>query len=712
MTPRVDCLRAILSLALLWPSASFADQPVQSAKDEKKTTGEIEEIVVTAKRESSLELQTTISEKELSRGRFSETLEGLLENVAGVDLSRKSFAGSNNNKLRMRGFDESRLAVLLDGRSLSGAGVYGGYYIEWSSLSLEDVESVEIIRGAAPVKYGDTLGGVLNIVTRTGSGEPRTIIRTAGGSLASWDARLSHAWKVGPVRYSLSAGRHETDGYLRNASFKRSTVAGKVAVDLPLDLQLRASARYNANECGMVVYNKPDSPYYDSDKPESLENVMGGPYVPFLNHGPGSWGRLDWGDRSHWDDARTQFDFELSRDTQDFDFTLRAYLMEQDRQELFYAIDDPRHLVLKRETQPEKNNWGWKADLSNVFELLGTHVVEYGAEGRYLGYGDIDISYVDQSYFPPPMVPASSSGKQGVSMYHGVYLQDVWHVEGWLDVELGLRFNSFIADGPEKDAPRLDENGWSPRLAVTVRPWHGGHISARYRRAFRFPSLPEYYWWYSGYQPAERKGLGPEKAHLIELEAGHEINKHLSIVLRAYHYIVDDYIRTIFGYRPSRVVYNIDQVDLTGFELEATYKLPLDIRIWANYTWQLTRKSGDVLDSSTISDELVELPRNKASLGLGYFEEAGLNARLVARYVDLRQTVSGDLTTPGGSYLAKLNPFVTLDVYASYPVLRRHAGAEVRVEISVENLLNQSYMEQYGFPMPGIVFMAGMRATL
>ncbi len=700
------------------PSLSAADEPEN--KTEKPVTesgkasedkSESTEIVITAKRHSDAG-QSTISEQELAREQFSKTTEGMLQHMAGVDLTRKSVAGNDRGKVLLRGLDESRTLIMFNGHNLNGAGVYGGYFVDWSSLSLEDIERIEIFRGAAPVKYGNTLGGVINIVTKEGKKTPRTTIRAGGGSLHSWDAQLSHSWGFGPVRYSFSAGHYETDGYLRNAYLKRNTVAGKLTFILPLKLHLSTSVRYSSNNCGMTVYNGPDSPYYDSTRPDSLESSLGGPYVRFLNHGYGKWGELDWGRGSHWDDGRTQFDVSLSREVAGLAFSAGAYLIEQKRTEYFFAIDDPRHLVLKRQLEPEKHNWGWQADIKKVFDGFGTHALEAGAQGTYLGYGGVTVLSQDESYFPPHANQTLPEPASTISMLHGIYIQDQWEMNNWLDAGLGLRFDNFVANAPEENAPKINDSTFTPRAEVVINPWHGGHVAMRYRWSHRVPNLPEYYWWYSGYQPENRKSLRPESAHMFELEVGHKIGNKLSATVRAYHYMVNDYIRWIFGYRPSRVIYNIDRVTFSGFEAEANYQLPYHLEVWANYTWQIAKKSGDILDhSSALTDELTELPRNKLNLGISFNQKDGLVARFSARYVDLRKAVVGDLTTEGRSHLEKLDPFVQLDVFASYPVIRANDGKQVRVEVSVQNLLNQHYVEEYGFPMPGMVFMAGMRST-
>jgi len=691
------------------PKTPVATTSEPARKKSKHKAVEYETVVVAPRKQSSTHTKEVIYSEESARVQRSAGVEGLFKDLAGVQLSRKSFAGSDNNKLRIRGLEESRLLILLNGASQHGAGVYGGYYVDWSSLSLEEVDRVEVFRGAGPAKYGNTLGGVVNIVTRLGSDKLRTIVRSAGGNLGTWNLEASHGGGIGLLRYNLAASHYETDGCLRNAFAIRNAIAARVGLKLPAALTLTAGVRYTAGKGGMIVYNRPDSPYYDDRKSESLDSQLGGPYVGFRDHGVGLWGPKDWGDGSYWLNERWQFDWGLSRKADNFGFSLQVHLFDEKRREHFYAMDAPNHLTLRRDSKPEDWNWDWRADFNNSFKGAGHHKIEYGAEGHYLGYGNMYVSNVDTTYFSEWGMPTASSGMRNISSRHGAYLQDTWRFKGWLEVGIGLRFDSFHADGPEANAPTLDENTWSPRLAISVRPWKGGRITGRYARAYRFPTLPEYYWWYSGFQPADRKDLTSEKAHQGELEIGQKLRSWLEAKLRGYYYQVGDYVRTIFGYKPSRVVYNIDRVDLVGFELEVSCKLPRGFSVWGNYTFQKTKKHGDALDnSSNLSDELAELPEHRFSLGLDYRHSSGLKARLVSRYVGLRHAVRGNLSVPGAASLAKMNAYVDMDVNVSYPVLKGKRGKEGRVFLNLENLLNQRYEEEYGYAMPGITVMGGL----
>jgi len=681
----------------------------EGRKEDEKPV-ELGKVIITAKSDVPRRVQSVILTDDVKLGRRSPSVEGLFKDLAGVQLSRKAAAGSDGNKVRLRGFDESRSLILLDGRNLHGAGVYGGYYVDWSSLSLEEIERVDVIRGAGPAKFGNTLGGIVNIVTKEGDEEVKTLANIAGGNMGTWNGEVSHTGRLGILRYNIAASRYETDGYLRNAFVKSGAGAARVAFKLPENMEFKIGTRYTEGKSGMIVYNNPSSPYYDTRKPKSLESQLGGPYVRFWDHGTGLWGPRDWGDGSYWENKRWQFDAGLSRNAENFGFSLRTYLFNEARKEYFYAMDAPQHIVLQRSSTPEDRNWGWRADFNNLLEGEGTHELEYGFEGHYLGYGDMDIRKVDATYFPGWAQPASSDGKRDISTLNGGYVQDLWRPNDWLEVEAGLRFDSFEADGPQVNAVGVDEEKWGPRAGLTVRPWEGGRVTGRYARAYRFPTLPEYYWWYSGFQPAYRRTLSAEKADQWELEIGHEVSDSLSVKARGYYYEVDDYLRTIFGYAPSRVVYNIGRVDFQGVELEASHKLPFGLAVWANYTIQKTEKHGDTLDdSANLTDELVELPENRFSLGLDLRHESGLEARLAARYMDGRHAVRGNPAVPGACTLKSMHGYVDIDFNFSCPLVKGDAGQECRFFVNVENLLDERYEEEYGYPMPGTSFMLGLK---
>jgi len=710
---RVSVRAGFLAWAILFAlgSGSRAQEQGTYAGGGEETVEDAEDdvIMVTGSRIGKPQV-TVVASDDLAAEGQNTTVEGRLENLAGVDVNRRSLSGNESSRLTIRGLDESRLQVQLNGRSLHGSGVYGGYYVDWASLSLEDVESVEVIRGVAPAKYGNTIGGVVNVVPGEPDEEPRTVLQTAFGSLATWDTQASFSAGAGSLLYGIAAGHFETDGYLRDSSLDRTTFSARTAVELPRDFKLAFSGKLTSNECGMTAYNMPDAYDYDPDYPDSLGDRLGGPNVGWINDATGP---LYWGAGSYWKDRRLQLDLGISRTSQTRDFSFQTYLMDQDREEYFYANDDPSLLVLERTAEPEDGNFGWRTDLENVFEGLSKHVLQYGAEGQYLGYGDANVVSFDPAYFT--WAPTDSPGKDTVTKLHGAYVQDTWSASDRLELHFGVRMDDYVADGPEANALYIHETPVSPRVACNWKAWEGGRLTARCGQAYRFPTNPEYYWWYAGYDPSligvDRKDLTSEKANQIELEVAHESVNGSSVVLRGYRYKVDDYIRTIFGYPMGRVVYNVDRVDFDGIEIETACNISREFRIWANYTYLDTEKHGDILDNSTAeTNELLDLPENKINFGIAYRHANGFDVRLKLRYVSERWEAMGNLAFPGAYSFHKMDGFVDVDILLSCPVWRGDSERKALFTFAVENLLDQEIVEEYGYPHPGTTVMAGVRA--
>ena len=140
-------------------------QGVAGETDQAESTTELEQITVSAEKEYTLEKDLVSAENIQSPGMSGSVLD-VLGNEAGVQLRRSLLSGSDSGKLRLRGFDETRLRISKDGVTLNRDGSYSNGPVDWSVLSSENVERIEIFRGAGSAKFGNTLGGVVNIVIK------------------------------------------------------------------------------------------------------------------------------------------------------------------------------------------------------------------------------------------------------------------------------------------------------------------------------------------------------------------------------------------------------------------------------------------------------------------------------------------------------------------------------------------------------------------
>ena len=646
-----------------------------------------------------------------------------LELTPGLDVQGRSVMTPKSSQVRIRGLDERRSLILLDGRPLNGTGVMGGQFVDWSSLSTWDWERIEVGRGAFSARYGNTLGGTVNLVPRP-MGEELALSADLG--LQSHGTFACHAAASGgseTLAGRASVGFQETGGYLRNSQARRTDVSTGLEWR-PGDFQtLSANLRYSDGEFHMPVENSASRSGYDSAYPESIGSYLVGPGIRFPTGD-------SHGDGSRYAKKRYEADLGYSTSLGDAQVDVKVYVNSESRRDRIYSYDTGE-LVLIRESEPDRS-WGWT---SGVEQPLGNHLLGLGAMGNYQGYKGTDILYEKSGYFPKS--PSHGSDEKDGTRRHGLYVDDQWQLGMNVSLYAGLRLEDYYGDrqvdrvtgyngagkptGWETAQVTFDEAVLLPKLGLTWTPAAEWSFHARAGRATRFPDNPAFYWYYGGYRPevdpnssVERKPLTYEDALQYELGASYRGLAGIKLRCQLYHYRVTDYIRWIFGYAPSRVVYNIDRVDFSGVELALDQSLNEHWSWFANTTWQQTQKQGDVLDGSNqLSDSLSELPRLKANAGLIFARDNGLTARLTLRWVEDRKVPHMDSGaasegTPVGQTvtLKELEAFTRLDLALGYPLTLY--GETFQLNCGVENLLDESYSEEYGFPSPGRTFYGGV----
>jgi outer membrane receptor protein involved in Fe transport len=700
---RVVALGLVLVIAWVGSDSVLAQDKEQSGAEMPQV--ELPEITVTGEQDEKPAATSEVGLEQVISPRIGVSLEDMLQDAPGVDLTRRSYSGSQSHKVYLRGLSESQFLVALDGRSLYGSGVMGGYYVDWSSLLLDDVERVEIIRGARSARYGNTLGGVINVITRKQTAEPKLFVKATLASFETESCVARYSVGTGPWRFSLAATLFSSDGYLRNNYSTREGVGAKLAYFYSEKSSFSFRFWRVSGETGFPVENAPGDPYYDPDYPFADGATLAGPGISFVG------GALTWGDGTFMRDTRDQLDLTWEQAfSKSFSARTVVFLTDQVRTEKFFSISVPWLVILERHAEPESDTWGWRSDWT--YKPEGHHL-EFGAEGHYLGYKSSDTEYYDPAYLVWPPDNTDANKQQRPVKRAGAYIQDKWRAVENLDLHAGLRCDQYWSRNEASGrVNKIDKSYLSPKLGVTYQGlWKGGEVGAYVSHAYRFPTAPETYWFVGGYQPADRGKLAPEQALQYELEAVHKWGGKNRLFACAYYYDVKDYIRTIFGYKPSRVIYNINKVTLCGIELGCDWEVAGRLRASCSYTYQQTKKKGDILDlSNGLLDELGELPRNKASVSFYYQLDEKTKAGFSARYRDQRKVITGNQAMAGASTLARLDSYITVDALFEYNLSgdaapREKDGAERKVQgrlaVAVENLTNEKYEESAGFPMPG-----------
>lgn len=187
---------------------------------------------------------TVISGEDL-RARGVARVSDALQIVPGALVTQNGSTGSVST-LFLRGGESRYTKVLIDGVAVNQS---GGFF-DFSHLTTDNIERIEIVRGPASVLYGaDAVTGVIQIFTRQGRGPLSLNASARGGTYGTVDGELGVSGSANDVAYSLAGAQHRTDGTLSfNNQYSNGTLSGALALLPGSSNDLRVSARYTNAE--------------------------------------------------------------------------------------------------------------------------------------------------------------------------------------------------------------------------------------------------------------------------------------------------------------------------------------------------------------------------------------------------------------------------------------------------------------------------------
>ncbi|MCW2248732.1 vitamin B12 transporter [Azospirillum fermentarium] len=183
--------------------------------------------------------------------RQTRILSDVLREVPGVAVNRTGPMGTLT-QVRIRGAEGNQTLVLIDGIEVNDPA--SGSEYDFANLLAGDIERVEVLRGPQSALYGsDAVGGVVNIVTRRGSGAPSLSAAVEGGSFGTWAGRATAG--TGNDRYDVavsaqgvrSTGVSVADRRLGNGEkdgYRNGTLTAKAAVRPTGTTELAVVGRY------------------------------------------------------------------------------------------------------------------------------------------------------------------------------------------------------------------------------------------------------------------------------------------------------------------------------------------------------------------------------------------------------------------------------------------------------------------------------------
>ena len=643
----------------------------------------LDTIMVTATRTERKKVDvpasTSVITAEEIRQSPAQSADELLSDVVGVDVRHGIgvLSTSTSNKVTMRGLagtTEGRTLLLIDG--VPANDIYGGA-IEWNEIPLDDIERIEIVRGASSALYGsNAMGGVINIITRS----PEKGFQARGSlGVQSMNTREFAAGidgSKGSVAARLSGRILRSDGYLPLAPADRKPTS----IDHGMERE-NVSARVDWAPVDGTTFSL-GGRHFHEQKTGTLDYPG---YNPFEQEQ--STVNLDWEQTlpnaanlsaSLW--AKTS---EGSYDSADYltGYTSTAYT----------------------NTSEETSAGGTiKYTMPLITDTVGDHVLTAGIDFRD---GEITRRNDYQS--------GRNIRVEGSQQYAGLFLQDeLFLMEDRLVLNIGGRFdywNSYDGLGYDDDASPsttryddADHTAFNPKLGAVWHVTESTSLRASTGKAFRAPTLSDLYntWVWGTRVYAGNPDLGPEEVTSWELGLDQAIGERTDMSVSLYYNDAQDFIAYLTPDPAGNPDYhekeNVGEVSTRGVEIELSHRIDRHWRIGANYTWNRSEIEAYAADPSIEGNLLPDAPEHKAAVNLAW-TGSDFSARAVGRHVGSRYSDDTNLTE-----------------YSAYTVfnlgLRKRLGEHWRVSLDVQDLFDRGYQEHY--VSPGRTVMARLTAEL
>jgi vitamin B12 transporter len=195
--------------------------------------------------QGSLTQAVTILTGEQLRAQGITRVSDALRTVPGASVVQSGAIGSVTS-LFLRGGESRYTKVLIDGVPVNSP---GGFF-DFSHLTTDNIERIEIVRGPASVVYGaDAVSGVIQIFTRQGRGPVSLNADLRGGTYRTIDGSADANGASNHSRFSIGAAGHKTDGIIPfNNQYYNGTLSASAGLTPSKGNDAVITARYTTAE--------------------------------------------------------------------------------------------------------------------------------------------------------------------------------------------------------------------------------------------------------------------------------------------------------------------------------------------------------------------------------------------------------------------------------------------------------------------------------
>ncbi|MGX2041731.1 TonB-dependent receptor domain-containing protein [Methylocaldum sp. MU1018] len=649
------------------PSGPASRRP--AVQSEESPPISLEPMVVTATKierpASEVPATTAVIEDKQIKEMYNRDLSDVLQRAAGLDVQR---TGTNGiAKIDIRGLGFGRTSTLINGQFADFLDPGIGSRSAIQTVDWDNVDRVEIVRGAGSALYGpNAMGGVVNIITKEAPEGPNvTRPFFLFDSLPTYGGGFTTGGTVDGIGYFLDFKHLSSDGYqsapepaiptgemgtmlhsLEKGEWNKTLAGGRLNWTISDNADLKLGFNYLDDHNN--AYDRPHTP-------------ADGQYGQYS---------LEYG---HWLTDDDQLTVNLSYRDHQASLTFDSYLYP------FSLSTNPLYLQKedgKKLSGEIRNRW-------NIAEGHTLLVGFYGSQD-WINLRTINLAKGTLDNHP----------RNDITNYavYGQYELALWDR---LFLTMGGRADWFeydLANDVTGRAARQSYGIFNPRGGVRFKFSDEVSLRASVGTGFRPPdssgltggvNMPFY-----EFRP--NPSLKPEKSDSFDLGLDVTTPFGTSLSATGYYNELTQYQLQSMYLENGRQIYqtrNLGKVQSYGAELEIRQRITPELALFANYTYSLSEAASDSPPGASGLPEkgkqLPLTPRNKAAFGLMY-ESDRFSGRFEGRYVD-RQFIAGD-TRNDPAYA--LGSYVTADFRVTYrhPIGEKHT---LDVSAGVRNLLDR-----------------------
>jgi len=607
--------------------------------------------VIVSGEEQVVNLATTVTEvtAEDMKQRGARTLADALELLPGVDVARS--AGKNESFVQIRGFSDQDVKILID-----GVPVYEQYsrQLDLAQISTSSIAKITVTKGASSVLYGaNTLGGVINIITKTATSKPSATATAAWGDYGTEEYNFSVGAPIGKFNYWLGYsyrhsdgwklsddydedwwGPKEDDGGKRDLSdYIQHNVNAKIGFQPDADTSLYLSFDYHDNEKGV-----PTRGWYFPEWKQWHLNLVG---QKKFN---------DW-------------------------LKIKARAFYADHQDTLYF---PKWNELSA-----YDNYSVGGELQSFLDFGRWSFVKFGAS--------FQRDNCEQSEKVVGGGSWTDAGEYEADTYTFA-LEDEIKPLDWLAVVIGASYDYY--DPREAgDMPVPDSiDAFNPQIGAVVTLTDMTSLHGSVGRKIRFPHLKELYSEMAGGNP----DLDPQETITYEVGLTHAFTDTVTLSVSAFYNDIEDLIDQIdvlVDGEELGVYINIGEATTKGVEVALGADLTDDFWAGLNYTYLRT-------EDKDKDRELEGRPRHRVNLDMRYSFPFGLTTSMQLSYVNRQFYDDRDKGWTRSPDFLLLNARVEQRLGELW-------GVEGSAFFEISNLTDRDYYE-VGSPTPGRNFLAGL----